>query len=307
MNQTFCPKQQIPDRQAIWQADLFDTSLEIQSVSPKTNVSVSIKQLSQAAQKIATRSGHKGYAFGICPNRVAWVITTPAPQPLMETIDHSVQIKLTPLTEACRAVRIDFAATYGGDTRALYRWPQHEAISPTLTIEPKFLPPGTLSVTCKPKNKYRGPELWALYPVHNMKPVLPARNLIQESPSSLKAWVNEIRIREGLPPLSDQLDALQETGERLSQKMTVSHDRRLIKREKTFLKKNQIKFLGENRVQARSTNDMAWLLWNSPRHRSLLMSPRATHFSLATQTTPQKSLAVLVFAKRDTPLTGNNP
>ena len=295
MKHEFCLNERIPDKSLLWSHDFYDSQLEIRTIVAKSKRTPDLYQLQRAAMSLAQQHFHRGFSFGVCDDRRALVVTTPSSEMIATEMKSQLRFKLNKVSKSCRSIRVDYAAAWDGETKVLYRWPKKHRLSKEIFLELKFLAPGTISMTCRPKGKNKGSELWALYPVHGALSVLPAKTLLGQDTNSLKSWVNELRIREGLIPLDDQNRALSETGYRLSQSLSIRHDRVQLKKEKTFLKKHRIRFLGENRVKAESTKDMAWLLWNSPRHRSLLMNPHATHFSLSEAGQKNMSLAVLVF------------
>lgn len=297
METHFCMSGTSPDRHDFWAGKVFDSNIEIQTITPKTQIPVALHQLKQASKKLALRQNHGGYGYGICKNGSAWVISAPSPQALVQSQDSMLEIKLTPLKKKCRSIRIDYAPQNLAKTRQLFLWPKTHIYKDLANINSTFLKPGTLALTCLPEDKTRGPELWALIPVHGNSFSFPLRSALGTDLVSLKTWVNQLRIMEDLPPLEDQLAPLDSSGTRLSKHMSVSHNRTLLTQEKKRLQKQQIHLLGENRVKGTDTRDMAWLLWNSPRHRKLLFSPSATHFTLGTQTGGNTNLAVLIFAK----------
>ena len=115
--------------------------------------------------------------------------------------------------------------------------------------------------------------------------------------ASFNDWINTVRLQAGLNLLKDDNIHLQASSKRLAKRMTVRHDRRQLRQERKTLSEHELELLGENRVEGVSYEEMAWLLWNSPRHRNLLLNPKATHVSIGDKVKNQRSLAVLVFAK----------
>ena len=84
--------------------------------------------------------------------------------------------------------------------------------------------------------------------------------------------------------------------ELLSIDTSVAHDRLLLKRVAAGLGSHDLHFVGEDRARAADLSRVAWLLWNSPRHRALLLDKSATHAGIAIKEVRGEMLAVVVAA-----------
>ena len=297
MTTTFCKSGALPDRTMLWQEQIFDTASNFQSITPKKDKSINSKHLQKAARRIAQSKNHRSYSHGICKNGSAWIFSGVASKAVAKFKDEVIQADLKSAVSTCKRIKVDFAPSNMILTKRLFSWHKDEEVQSPLNINTRFLSEGTLSITCKPRSKIEGHELWALLPIKEPSNDFPVMSMVNSDPKSLKGWVNVIRQQKGLLELTDKDPNLKVSSERLSKRLTVRHDRRILNKEKKRLKDLNIQLLGENRVIANDTKEMAWLLWNSPRHRNLVLHSKATHFSLATKTVRKKSLAVIVFAK----------
>jgi hypothetical protein len=78
---------------------------------------------------------------------------------------------------------------------------------------------------------------------------------------------------------------------------SLSHDRLLLKKTAALLEDTaKLRLIGEDRVKGKDAHAMAWLWWNSPRHRSLILNTEATAAGLAARGLGEEQLAVLAVA-----------
>lgn len=240
-----------------------------------------------SAENVARKNagtGTRAFAFGPCPEEKSGppsTISSTSARSWMAFFQAPAELK----------VRGDRFEIPGGDACANFVVRSVTVTGPSQSVDRAAdgswkIPPqdGLVTVTCShdragsPDAARQGPELW--YSVPSGKGPAPMNPV----PGSLFAWINEARKLENLHPLSPI--RLRHAPD-LSKAQTSLHDRKKL-REIAALARNQQKLslVGEDRVIARSTEDAAWLLWNSPRHRDLLLSKDAR--SIMVQETKNK-------------------
>jgi uncharacterized protein YkwD len=144
-----------------------------------------------------------------------------------------------------------------------------------------------------------GPVLWYLTPLFGGPQTLPPESEALshgELSRSLALWINKIRYKEGLKALHFDRD-LEIFAGFLAKNGSLMHDRYQLKSIFHKMKDSHVSPLGEDRVRAPDALTMAWLLWNSPRHRGLLLSPEATAIGVGSRTLGAESLAVILTGK----------
>lgn len=301
MTKLVCDDKETLDTQKAWEAGIYDAQVAVQSLRPKAGQKIKKEDIQKAADVLASRNNHYGLSQGQCPNESYWVITSPAPKPLKPSKDETIAIAAQDYRDYCDNVRVDFAAADKGQPRSILTQKSVATNTEALQINTKLLPSGVLSITCQPRYPaWQGPVLWYLVPVKDgaVSETPESQALDHESPmKALQQWVNAIRKKEGLAPLADNHPRMQWLSEQLLKNSTIRHNRKLLEQAQQALKKNNARLVGENRVKAQNLHQMAWLLWHSPRHRQLILSKEATHFSVASQQIKQEQLAVLVFGK----------
>ncbi|NDE15556.1 hypothetical protein EBZ80_11565 [bacterium] len=169
---------------------------------------------------------------------------------------------------------------------------------------------GIVTATCShdgaagKKPSRMGPELWFSIPTRQGpastvpdSEFLKETNPPQDFKRTLATWINKVRERENLGPLRQI--SLADAPD-LSKSATPLHDRKLMSQLAAIaLKVEQLALTGEDRVLARSAQDAAWLLWNSPRHRDLLLSVNSNSILIQTTTdtaTGMTTASLLLFS-----------
>lgn len=298
MKSVVCGQSAQPTTLEAWQKGVFDAQLEAQRLTPKKNVT--LEEVEKATRVIAERNNHYGLVGGKCDNGDYWSVTTPAPRPLVtQKTKDALVLNPADFRNYCTEVRVDYAAQDKGQPRKIFAakdFSKDEAIQVNLSL----LEDGVVSVTCHPRYPaWQGPVLWFMAPVKNGpgKDMPESQVLGDEPAADILAWVNAVRVKEKLAPLSNDHARVKWLSEQLLKNNTIRHNRKLMERADAALKKNRGKFVGENRVRAATPQEMAWLLWHSPRHRSLLLTKDATHLSVSVQAQKDETLAVLAFAR----------
>ncbi len=310
---TICRNNTVTTRE-LWQLGLFDTHMEIKTVVPKPGFRVNPKKLAAAAKSMAQPRGHLGIAYGLCPSGKAWAMTTAAPQPIANKSNGEIRIKLDVLRTHCRQISVDYAANQKETIRNLTQLNLTQTDEQEIRFNSKFLSVGTLSVSCLPYATVQGPRPWALVPTHAMALTAPELEQLN-STSDLSAWINRRRLQRGLPPLKDLSDgqsALSTVAQQLLRKnQSTQHHRMLLKQASAELELQDFEFLGENRAKASNIAAIAWLYWNSPRHRKFLYEPQATHMASSTLELGPEKLNIVIMARENSasklPTTAKSP
>lgn len=275
---------------------IFDAGIQFLILDSKKPLSH--PKLNHAAQKITRDHDHLGYAYGFCAKNSYWIATTPAPVRIERT-RKKIILPLRELARYCRRYRVDFAEADFGRPRSILKTPVEKGTHKA-HISTTLLPRGSMSLSCEPRPSQTVPSLlWALWPI-NKGPydAPPLIKQFDDKADNLFLWSNQIRDLMGLPPLALKAEALEQIAHSLLKKNpTIHHNRKAIKKVAHELKRQKGRFIGENRVRARSFSDAAWLLWNSPPHRSLLLHKRATHLATASRKVNHDQLSVMVFAR----------
>ncbi len=288
----------------LWAAGLYDAQIEGRQLQLPYGRKWLAADLSKKAAALARLRHFGSYAAGTCgAGDRAWIAAFPAPAALTRQGDH-IELPLAALNSRCADFRVDFAAAAAGQPRQL------PVSGSSLTAPAKSN--GVISITCQPKApRWQGPVLWYLLPVGSGPlPQVPALAEVAPAsspaalPISLTHWINRLRAKAGLGAVAGQR-ALDTAAELLVVDDTLAHDRSLLTKIKGSLE-NQT-FLGENRVRSADLAGMAWLLWNSPRHRSLLLDRDATSIGIAVKTVGAEQLAVLVFTSSQPLATARGP
>lgn len=116
----------------------------------------------------------------------------------------------------------------------------------------------------------------------------------------LMSWINAVRRAESLKPVVFK-NSLNDEASVLAIDPTLTHNRAMLRKVGDSLDAGNVRLIGEDRVKGRTAEVMAWLLWNSPRHRALLLDKSATVAGLAVKDLRDETLVVLVFGE-DQPL-----
>lgn len=284
----------------LWKHGVYDAGAKVYILGSSKKERRTGNQLQSMALKFAGESHHLGYAFGKCHSTKLWIVTTPSPFQWNQSHD-SLRIQSDDISTYCQWFRIDYANSKYGKPRKLFKGWGKDPSKPII-INTKLLEPGTISLTCEPhRPHWLGPMLWSLRPIKKPADATPKfdQNLDGMSrTTALHNWVNHTRAEMGLNPLSVVSQPIQAmTRSLISQNLSVMHHRDDIRKVSRDLKTKKGRFLGENRVQARTLKEATWLLWNSPRHRSLILNSKATHLSTMSKRLKSEELSVMVFAK----------
>jgi hypothetical protein len=301
----FCRNPGVMNMSGLWQAQIFDTQIEGQLLKIRPGTAVSPEQLQKAGEILASQHKHSGYSYGMCDSKTAWVATTPAPLPFAGQLPgkQEAEIDWGRMRNYCRLTRLDFAPARSGLPRNLETVGESK-VSSSLKVSTSLLEDGTLAVTCYPKYaKGIGPELWYLIPVKNGPlATVPHANLLRapqsrSTGSALLGWINQVRGEYHLDKLTLNNQKLKKMKALQKMNRTVHHDEAQLQKVQAAIQVSGGLFVGENRVKGKNLAQMAWLLWNSPRHRELILSKKASSLMVDMVDLKDEQIAILTFAK----------
>lgn len=285
----------------MWALDIRDAQIEGGINQPHTNQMLTDVDLARQARSLAQIHHYNGYTYGRCADGRIWTVALPSPHPLTKN-DSELVLPLSTLQQHCASWRADFAKNSGGDAELMHVRGGK--------ISTQQLGDGVISVSCQPHSpSWLGPVEWFLAPVGNApKPSIPGEHLLTQNDNptdALLSWINHMRINQKLQPVLLNRD-LVDVAENLIIDTSLAHNRTFLRKISSQLSDQKIRFLGENRVKGRSRHELAWLLWYSPRHRSLLLSSDANNIGVAIKRVGGNDLAVLIFADRPEQRLGRN-
>jgi hypothetical protein len=276
---------------------IYDAQIDIRLIESIAGTNLSEKMLTKKSKALAAMKRYLGYTQGLCSDRKGWVAALPAPGPLLRTAD-GFEIKSDAIKTSCKTHRFDFASTSAGRSQRL---PDSRKIRTTKLGE------GIVEVTCQPSfPRWQGPVVWYMAPTSiNALADKPKLTDTDDRAGALSLWIASIRSKEGLNPIISN-DALKRAAELLTIDSSVTHNRANTDsmREKINAT-DSLRVLGEIRVRGQTTEDLAWMLWHSPRHRDLLLQNEATTYGLAIKEVGTELLAVFLGAEEVRPVTAS--
>ncbi len=281
---------------AAWAAGVFDAQMDGRRAALRAGRAPTMAELERKARAIARVRHFAGYAAGSCPDGSGWAVALPSAEPLKVDAKTGALHLPASLIDACASFRVDFAPTDGFTTKQL---------GAARTVAAKDLGDGVLGVSCQPpRPRTQGPVLWFLAPVgKGPSEIVPESAAFGGGGTTLQrleSWILAVRRAAGAQPVVFKRE-MNEEASILAINPSLNHDRELLKKVGESLDAGEIKLLGENRVKGRDPERMAWLLWNSPRHRELLLNGSATVAGLAARDDRGETLVVLVLGQ-DQPL-----
>lgn len=274
LGQLFCKGTLSP--QELWAAGIFDGQIEGNKVETPSFINLNEDDLWKQAKSLAAVRISGGYAAGLCDQHQGWTAAMPASGPLGLGQKGVLGFPKTELKERCRSWRASFAASEGGVSKVI-------ASSETRVTMPKIegLPQGVVSLHCTPKfPRWAGEQGWYFYPTRDPQSFVdfPGKASLNQRDidtvdlqQGLFSWLSGIRLREKLDPLVLSRE-LSEAASQLLVSDGVDHDVTLMEVVRKKFSTPLLTLEGENRVRGRTLEEIAWLLWNSPRHRDLLLS-----------------------------------
>ncbi len=289
---------QPPDSKTLWQMGIFDAQMEGLRLSSEVYGKDVLLATARKKSRILARMRHfGGHAYGVCSDGSrAWGLAVPSPEAISPLSERGrVTLPVASLKARCESFRVDFANENGGQPKAIQLVKNESAVISAMGR-------GVLSITCQPKTPHwQGPVLWALMPSSKGLD-FKVPDLLESQPRSiddgLSHWIGQIRAKEGLAPLIIHSE-LQRYAELLAIDGSLRHNRTQLNVVARKLRNTTISPLGEDRVRARDLASMVWLLWNSPRHRGLLLDPAASSLGIGTKNLGSETLAVILTGKTE--------
>ncbi|MCX6109116.1 MAG: hypothetical protein NTZ90_05860 [Proteobacteria bacterium] len=280
---------------AAWAAQAYDAQIEAHLVASRHGQPVATEDLAKRARGLASLRSLAGYSYGLCEGgQRGWIAVVPAPTALKLGQDQWT-LPQADLERLCSSYRVDFASRHVDAVRGL-----KQLVTFGSTVSTKDLGDGTVSLTCQPRApRWQGPVLWYLAPVGKGPETTPPDSdgvATATSTTALVPWLQRLRASQGLPPMAAS-EALNEAAANLAADGSLVHNRQLLQQATAAVKTKNIELLGEDRVRAHDIASMAWLLWNSPRHRQLLLNKDANIVGIASRAIDDDQLAVLVIGK----------
>lgn len=236
---------------------------------------------------------YHGVSFASCPQAhskgrkhkektLSWLLFTPAPTAWNGDLTKTIEQQ----KPYCKKTEAHWLAANQGTAHPISALPY--ALPQNIN--------GTLSITCWPiASKQIGPKLWYLLPL--------GKGPLDQAPLSsattpLVQWINAIRQKEGLDSLKFDNPIWKRAAESLMHSGNIEHNQNDNQHVAHELAQKGLVFMGEERSIGQTEQEMAWLLWNSPRHRQLLLHPSAEWAGLAIKKiSPQNSIMVLLMGK----------
>lgn len=270
------------------QIDLIDTQTNLHIFQRKDKKSAQANQVRTLTIESAKSSFHFGYAYGVCPNGTGWGISTPSPKSLVRK-QQQVVLPTKDIQYLCHRFTKDYLIEQSILVQKDIKNQQ------TVSIDSKQV----YSFTCQPKfPSWSGPVLWVLFN-KNLNP-LPHKQLFDDTKHKedrLLVWINKIRADAKLKPVMLEPSTIK-ASMTLAKTQSILHNKGDVNKLKAQLKQEKLQFLGENRAQEHSLEQIASLLWLSPSHRSLLLHPKADYIGITSLKKNEEIFITLVITSQ---------
>jgi hypothetical protein len=302
LGNVFCSPESGTLTQKAWAQGVYDAQIEGRTLESFTEQKIDEQILQQKAKDLAKQNYHLGFSFGHCPGGMAWMASMPSPEPAtIDSLNRLIWPQKT-MDQACKNTSADSALAKGSMTQT------HK------TSEHLNLPEedGVMTISCWPKTPdWMGPMVWFMAPTgKGPGTFVPQAELFRsenQDSEKLLAWIQQVRKIFKAKEVALGNESLDRASQLLSVGKTVHHNRTLLKSVNSWLKEDGLQLIGEDRAKAMSARQLAWLLWHSPRHRTLLLDPTASHMSVNLVQDKGESLAVILMAKQITVKVGAKP
>jgi len=266
----------------LWKLGIYEAQISGKIFKPFQNKGLQEDFIQVQARNYAGKNNHHSFAWGSCKNNSSWIASFPAGGRMKTSHRTKYAIAKDTLDSNCKKYQADYIAALGGKKVPL-KFTQNDENE--LVIDASKLADGVVSVSCLPKTpEWQGYTTWFLAPIKNgppaKAPFIDSSYVFNKTKINFIKWINQIRIQEKLQPLKTNDLNLEKATRSLAFSEEIVHDRRSKEMVENLLEKSNLKIVGENRVKGRSYIELAWLLWNSPRHRDLLLSAKATHLGI---------------------------
>ncbi|MCX6116063.1 MAG: hypothetical protein NT027_00865 [Proteobacteria bacterium] len=260
---------------ALWNGGLFDSQVEGKIL--KSTAKLSSLDVGKVALEFAKRMKYRSYSFGFCTSRVAWIVAFPALDGL-SVVDGRFLLTESSLRSCkgnieIRSVSAQVEVSILNDIAKL-RILSHDGSEKR-----------NYAIECIPDDKYRdGPEEWFFYSTGRAMFDLPLglSGSILRSKESIASAINKIRIEHKLLPIKLN-SSFEPMLNEIQNEFRIQHDLPSLIAFRSAVKKLGWEFIGESRAKASNVLECLKLMWNSPRHRDLLLSENVSEFAVDIQ------------------------
>lgn len=299
LQQVLCVDKIQLDAQKTIALGIYDAQIDARIIESIAGNALSGRMLEKKSKALAAMKRYNGYAHGVCSDRKGWVAAFPAPSPLIRT-KTGFKVQFKTLETACRNYRLDFASLSGGESQPLTK---------ASVLNTQSLGAGMLEITCQPSfPRWQGPIVWYLAPTDadaSLTGNAPAIEGNAAPTAGIISWISTVRKKQGLAPITIN-DKVSKSAELLTIDTSVTHNRASTDSLKEKIKNtDNIKILGELRVRGQSAADLTWMIWQSPRHRDLILSREATLYGLHVKQVGTELLVVFLAGQEQRPVTAS--
>lgn len=253
----------------------------------------------ESKHESSRRAMQNGFVSGRCHDKLFWTVSSAAPVPLTQLQKDVFIASKKHLLKYCRSYRLDFVSDRLSVPTPIAKSFLGDDSNGNLKVNLSTFERGTASLTCLPRSKNTGPKLWYLFPIKGGPDFLvPHEGLFVGSNrlvQQLTGWLAKIRLDLRLSALEFNNPKINALSQELRLRHSPNHDRFELRKLKESFLAEGYRFLGENRVIGKSLKEVAWLLYHSPRHRSLLLNRDAKVVGIKHTTTGNRIELVLVF------------
>jgi hypothetical protein len=207
-----------------------------------------------------------------------------SPAPRAAKLDkETLQLPLKDIYNLCSKYKLKYIKASHGSSSSLKL---------ASKIDISQLSPGHISLACLlKKHPQIGYHLWFMIPIGGSK------KKIIFSKEKIIPWIQHIRKDHKLDHLEDISINLKEQLELLIKTNSSFHNNKQLSQIRKSMSK-QYTLIGENRAIANSMQETIQLFWNSPEHRDLLLSKKASHIGVMSKTINSQILTTIIIARR---------
>jgi uncharacterized protein YkwD len=287
VNQEFVPKERrlpdpliqiicrrTPTASELFLSDVYDAQVQFISLSlTEGKQKLKLDQVKQRSTKAAIDQHQFGMSYGLCDEFSGWIALFPSPEGFKIENDRLQISKTTWASCEPNSMKVAFALEGKGRSFSI---PIIQAGLATLPSQK-----GYVSVSCVPKVKIEsGSRELALIPTGGATLTeLDHVSLKVNTAEGLLAWINDKRHDDQLPPLSMSSD-LEQGVKVLASNHSIEHNLKMMNSLKMDFQKRGFDLMGENRAMGATIRDVASLFWRSPKHRDVLLDPKASKVGL---------------------------
>lgn len=292
---TFCWGPSSNPIRELWKKNVFDAQVQVKAVNPQ--VTLKRESFEHFLSKTLKGARKRGATWGSCDDGRKWVALFHSPSPVSKKAAE-VRFPASTLRAFCRRLALDFAPTDRIHVKRL-------RLNENGSLQTSELGRGVIGVSCWPRQYHNlGPQTWFLLPVGgplSLRP--PSHQLLKPGRKNpIGTWVNTLRKKVKLPPISFATKALKQATTPLSEIQTPQHNLMKMQEAHQNLQKKGFSLVAENKVIANSLEHAIWLMWNSPRHRRLFFRKDFDFIAVHKSQTSQHIHIAIAAIKKNTTL-----